>query len=193
MLIDLSPWGKRNPLEDKLKLIKQAIGQLHLIRFTYVNVKGESSTRTVEPYTLIMKGQQWYLYAYCSMRSGFRMFKLNRIKELTVTNSVYLRRPLPEEPLPWDHDWYREENLARLQLRIFPPARQLAEESFGVDQLHKETDKDSWLAAISFPEDNWLYGFILSFGEHVEVISPPHIRQIIQDKAMAIAALYAKT
>lgn len=119
MLIDLSPWGKRNPLEDKLKLIKQAIGQLHLIRFTYVNVKGESSTRTVEPYTLIMKGQQWYLYAYCSMRSGFRMFKLNRIKELTVTNSVYLRRPLPEEPLPWDHDWYREENLARLQLRIF--------------------------------------------------------------------------
>ncbi|MFC3788952.1 helix-turn-helix transcriptional regulator [Paenibacillus sp. GCM10012307] len=151
-----------------MKLIKQAIEQLHLISFTYVNVKGEASVRTVEPYTLIMKGQQWYLYAYCPMRSGFRMFKLNRIKELTTTDRVYLRRPLPEEPLPWDADWYREENLAHVQLRIFPPARQIAEEWFGVDQLDKEENGNSWL-------------------------SPPHIRRIIQDKAQAIAARYAKT
>ena len=41
-----------------------------------------------------------------------------------------------------------------------------------------------------FPEDDWVYGYILSFGTYAEVLSPPHIREIIRKKSEAIAKYY---
>ena len=41
-----------------------------------------------------------------------------------------------------------------------------------------------------FPEDEWIYGYILSFGENVKVISPAHVREIIKEKSRRIYAQY---
>ena len=32
---------------------------------------------------------------------------------------------------------------------------------------------------VTLPEDEWVYGYIMSFGNYVEVLEPPHIRKII--------------
>ncbi|WP_312019087.1 WYL domain-containing protein [Lysinibacillus sp. D4B1_S16] len=40
------------------------------------------------------------------------------------------------------------------------------------------------------PEDEWLYGFLLSFGNRIKVIEPPHIRDILQKRAQEIVQLY---
>ncbi len=37
------------------------------------------------------------------------------------------------------------------------------------------------------PEDNGLYGYILSYGEYAEVLEPEHIRKIISEKALRIS------
>lgn len=42
------------------------------------------------------------------------------------------------------------------------------------------------------PEDNRLYGFLLSFGTGVEVISPPHLRDILAGIAEEIHRKYTK-
>ncbi|MFZ5967353.1 MAG: WYL domain-containing protein [Bacillota bacterium] len=33
-----------------------------------------------------------------------------------------------------------------------------------------------------FPEDEWVYGYVLSYGNYVEVLEPFHIREIIIGK-----------
>ena len=43
-----------------------------------------------------------------------------------------------------------------------------------------EKDKDgSCVVSFTFQEDEWVYGYILSFGQYVEVLEPPHVREII--------------
>jgi predicted DNA-binding transcriptional regulator YafY len=42
------------------------------------------------------------------------------------------------------------------------------------------------------PEGNWLYGFILSFGNGVEVLDPPHIRRILAEISKAVYEKYSK-
>ncbi|WP_231705801.1 WYL domain-containing protein [Effusibacillus lacus] len=38
--------------------------------------------------------------------------------------------------------------------------------------------------------NEWLYGFLLGFGQHVEVLEPMHIRQRIKDIAFQIYTTY---
>lgn len=45
--------------------------------------------RVVDPLKLVFKGQSWYLYGYCRVRSDFRFFKLSRIKNLTVLTEQF--------------------------------------------------------------------------------------------------------
>jgi len=46
--------------------------------------------------------------------------------------------------------------------------------------------------SVWYPEDAWVYGFLLSFGGEVEVLSPPHIRRILKEKARDVLRLYAE-
>ncbi|MEC1298231.1 WYL domain-containing protein, partial [Bacillus paralicheniformis] len=46
------------------------------------------------------------------------------------------------------------------------------------------------VATVSYPEDQWLYGFLLQFGTHIEVLAPPRIRQKIKNLANQIVHLY---
>lgn len=45
---------------------------------------------------------------------------------------------------------------------------------------------------VSYPEDDWVYGFLLSFGDQVEVLSPPGVREELLRRAGAILARYEK-
>ncbi len=82
LLIDLSSWYKTS-LPPKIELIQGAIEQHRAIRFTYFSPKGESE-RTVEPCCLVFHWSTWYVWGWCRMREEFRMFKLNRMTDLTA-------------------------------------------------------------------------------------------------------------
>ena len=43
---------------------------------------------------------------------------------------------------------------------------------------------------VTIPEEEWLYGYILSFGSHAEVLEPEHIREIIKTRAKEILEIY---
>jgi predicted DNA-binding transcriptional regulator YafY len=40
------------------------------------------------------------------------------------------------------------------------------------------------------PEDEWVYGTILSYGEYAEVLEPEHIREIIKNKILKTVKKY---
>ncbi|SFG92863.1 Predicted DNA-binding transcriptional regulator YafY, contains an HTH and WYL domains [Desulfotomaculum arcticum] len=189
VLIDLSPWGNDSGLKEKNTLLKQAIDALKTVSFEYCNAKGELSSREVEPHTLVLKGQKWYLYAYCRIRDSFRLFKLSRMKNVQVNDAGFSRRETNLEELPWDKEWHRSQNVVHIVLGINPEVRILAEEWFGVENVLPDGN-GRFTVALSFPEDDWLYGFILSFGSHVEVLEPEHLRDKIRNTAREILAIY---
>jgi predicted DNA-binding transcriptional regulator YafY len=191
IFIDLSMWGKNEFLEAKIEKLKTAIEQSNAVILDYCNIKGEITLREVEPYTLILKGQKWYLYAYCKKRNGFRLFKLSRIREIKVTGTVFERGEINLKDLPWNTDWRSPEKTVNLKLLFDDEVKTVVEEWFGIENVNPEPD-GKYVVKASLPEESWLYGFILSFGNHVEVIEPECFRETIGKIAESIYKIYKK-
>ncbi|MDF2533644.1 MAG: YafY family transcriptional regulator, partial [Clostridia bacterium] len=48
----------------------------------------------------------------------------------------------------------------------------------------------SFTVTVSYPEDEWVYGYILSFGSNAEVIEPQYARELIRERLEAIMIKY---
>jgi len=116
----------------------------------------------------------------------FRLFKLARIKNLMQEDLHFERKEINLSELPWGKEWYQPQNVVDLVISFDMAVTTLVEESFGVEYVDHELAKIN----ISIPEDEWLYGFLLSFGNRIKVIEPPHIRDILQKRAQEIFQLY---
>lgn len=189
LVIDLSPWGGNDSHKKIVADIRKAIEDFKEIEFIYIDSSGKRTSRRVEPYSLVLKGQKWYLYAWCHFRQDFRLFKLSRIKELAVVGTSYKPRELSLEQYPWEIQWQRPENMVSLELVFEKEMESSIEEWFGEDIVKQEDGRI--LVKALLPENNWLYGFLLSFGVGVEVVNPPHIRTILKEIAEGIYKKYS--
>ncbi|GAB2572746.1 helix-turn-helix transcriptional regulator [Gracilibacillus alcaliphilus] len=190
VLIDYSPWDGQERLQAKLDLLKGAIDQEVIVTFVYSDAQGKVTKRSAEPHTLILKGKQWYLQAYCLEKEQFRLFKLNRIKDLLINEEqVFTRRQVPSSQNIAAKGQGTSSETTTIVLQFQEEARHLAEDWFGVEELIV-TETGGWQVRKQYPEDEWLYGFILGFGPYVEVIEPLHVREIIAKRAAQIAAIY---
>ena len=61
------------------------------------------------------------------------------------------------------------------------------------DDFIKPNGDGTYTLEVDFPEDDWVYGHILSFGTNVRVVAPEHLRRIIAEKAEKIFEFYRDT
>ncbi|MEK8129035.1 YafY family protein [Paenibacillus filicis] len=191
IVFDFNPWGQGAGASDKANKLRQAIESHSLVSFQYTNMNGAESERVIEPAVLILKGYIWYVHAYCTMRGEFRVFRLSRMKNLQVLDQPFIRRQVPSlEAYAWDPQWsqdIKEEMVFTFSPRVgyrvgdaFPPEL-LTYRDDGSIQLHGR-----------FPADEWLYGMLLSYGEHVHVEQPEHVAAEVVSRAQKIVERYAK-
>jgi predicted DNA-binding transcriptional regulator YafY len=189
LIVDFSPWGLQGPLEDRLTLLKEALEASLAVSFEYVTADGKVSQRSVEPYTLVLKGQAWYLYGFCAERGDFRLFKLLRMKSLVKEKRTYIREDLPLQELPWSSGWSDPSGTSPVVLHFSAEGRHLAEDFFDYSDLIPD-GKGGYTVTVYYPEDRWLYGFLLGFGTTAEVLEPEHIRRKMGEIAAGITAIY---
>lgn len=187
LVIDVSPWGYREEEKKKLKVIYQTISESRLLRFEYRNLKGEKSLRVIEPMTLLFKGYAWYLLGYCRLREDYRCFKLSRIADLMVLDEKFIRRKASyrDFSIPGDQN----NTLVHLILKFSPEVQLKVEEYFDADWISYQTD-GYLIIETDWPEDEWVYAFIMSYGEHVEVLEPLHIREMVRIKVAKMFEMY---
>lgn len=188
LVINVSPWGFKDEDQKKLKEIYQAIINSKLLRFKYRNTKGEKIFRVIEPMTLLFKGYAWYLLAYCRLREDFRSFKLSRITELTVLDEEFVRKKHPNRD--FDVPGNQNQIPIHLKLKFSPKVRSYVEEYFEVDNITYQED-GHLIVSVDWPEDEWVYAHILSYGENVEVLEPLTIREKIRTRVAKTYHLYS--
>lgn len=174
MVIDLSPWGREGQQKEKVGIARQGIEDAKYIEFEYTDGTGATTRRRVEPYTILLKGRKWYLYAWCPMRQAFRFFKFSRIKKLALLDTTFEKREVNLEPLS-DGYWNSTENLIEVELLFEKEMKHVVEEWEGVVPIPLENGQ--LMVKVLLPDDYWLTGFLLSFGTGVEVINPPSLRE----------------
>lgn len=174
--IDFSNWDRDSEKEDRFNKIKTAILNRKQIEFVYYNSNGEESKRIVEPLRIWFKDKSWYLVSYCTQKEDYRIFKISRIKEVKILDKNF-ERELPEEK--------KEEkfnlNTISLELEISKEMAYRVYDEFESEEISKNENGD-FIVRVEYPEGEWVYGFILSFGEYVKVLSPVKVKEVIKSK-----------
>lgn len=182
--VDFSRWNAQGE-KELFELLKQAVLNQEVVSFDYYNAKGEHSRRAAEPMQLYFRGMDWYLIAYCKKHKEMRTFKLKRLKNLKVTKEHFKRRDIRKiKTMPE----LEEHNDLTVSVRV--------DGSLGF-RVYDEFEPE-WIKVqdgafyISFPcsGQEWLYGWLLSFGPGLEVLEPEEIRQGMIDRLELMAGQY---
>jgi predicted DNA-binding transcriptional regulator YafY len=185
--VDFSYWNSNE--EDKMKFqqLKDAILNHKLIQFTYFNSYGQESNRTIEPRKLIFKGQSWYLYGYCREKKDLRYFKITRIRNLILCEETFIQIPtaeIKEEPAPAvsQADTYAVLKVdQQMAYRIY--------DEFPMEAITRNED-GSFLVKTRLMSGGWLFGYLMSYEDHLEILEPEELRKDLIDKYRNVIKKY---
>ena len=82
---------------DVLTLLAGTCRDHQQLRFDYVDRRGGSSQRSVEPHRLVNSGRRWYLVAWDSDRADWRTFRVDRVRPYLPVGSRFRPRELSDD------------------------------------------------------------------------------------------------
>ena len=183
--IDFSNWGKDKEKEERFNKIKAAILNKNRIKFEYYNTNGEKSERIVEPLQIWFKDKSWYLIAFCKLKQDYRIFKIARIKEIEILEEHFerdLQQESKKEKCKFKTITLKLEISKKMAYRVY--------DEFEDSEITKKDD-GSFIINVEYPENEWVYGYILCFGEYLKVLSPERVKRTIKNKIEKILKNYS--
>jgi predicted DNA-binding transcriptional regulator YafY len=186
--VDISPWGSNPNANNKFSDIKSAILQSRIIEVTYINALNEKSRRKIEPLRLVFKSQAWYLWGFCLLKNEYRTFRISRVKSVKIAQESFDRNNVHIVPKKLCSS-EKEKPYIRLVLEFTEAARYRLCDDYD-DEMLIDNGDGTFTVELEMFEDDWLYGYIMSFGTSVKVIAPEHIKKIIKEKAEKITKFY---
>ena len=79
----------REQLTRPLALLRRAIRKDLVVSFAYQDQKGAATRRSVHPLGLFFWGNAWSLGAWCTLREGFRNFRLDRMDDVAAPGDTF--------------------------------------------------------------------------------------------------------
>ncbi len=83
-------FGHSPEVSEKLAALRRATREKRKIRFSYVRADGQGSERTVKPLSLSFMAPFWLLSGWCELRDDFRSFRLDRMKDVSLTDERFV-------------------------------------------------------------------------------------------------------
>ena len=183
IVIDLASHYKSD-LTAKIETIKQAILERRLIEFDYHYSKGESHRR-IEPYLVAFQWTSWYVFGFCLERMDWRMFKLNRLWNLSPCDEQFALRDIPPEKRDFNSSLTDDKKLVAL---FDKSAKYLLIEAYGLDCYYETTE--GLYFEIGYTNQSYMVSWLLGFGDKVKVLEPIDIASEIKVIAKNMLALY---
>jgi predicted DNA-binding transcriptional regulator YafY len=173
-----------------LEKLRRALRESRRVEMAYQSLSAsEPGTRQIDPYALALRAGWWYVVGYCHTRRGVRIFRIDRIQELSLLSEVF------QAPADFDaREFMLQDALGQPQIRArIKFAKEVAHVALTNrafwDGFEEQPD-GSVIGTVSAPDLNWAASNILAYGPLVEVLDPPELRQLLRDWAQATANLY---
>jgi predicted DNA-binding transcriptional regulator YafY len=176
------------PSLEKLRRATREHRQVH-IRYQSRN-QPETTLRDLDPYALVHRWGWWYVIGFCHLRNAVRIFRLDRIQELSLLETTF--QVAPDFDL---HTYLAREPQAQTQLtvrmRFIAKARQAAFESRLYWETIEEQSDGSVVVSFAAPNLEWAASSVLAYGSIVEVLDPPELRWMVAKWARVIVQRYS--
>ncbi|MDH6364475.1 putative DNA-binding transcriptional regulator YafY [Enterococcus sp. PF1-24] len=185
--IDLNSWMGNKNIQAHLKIIKEALQERKILSFDYADRHGDKTTRTVEPYQLVLKNSHWYCQGYCLKRNDFRLFKLSRMSNLEMQATTFEARDYQRPQLEFT------DILTTMQKQIKIRIQQSIMDDL-LDYCAYEdflpAGEEHYIVNFPFIENNYYYNILLGFGNKCECLEPLTVRTEMKRRIQELAAIY---
>jgi proteasome accessory factor C len=170
-----------------LALIREAVATGRQLEFDYLNSRGESERRRVDPLRVESADADWYLRAWCHLRQALRTFRIDRISEPLVTTEAISRRP-KEVELPDTLFEGSPEDLS-VDIAVAPSALPLIAD-YLLDGVAAPGTDGLVHAALRVSHLHVVKRLASALPGLVTVIGPPEARQLVADWSSSGAQRY---
>ncbi|TAK06447.1 WYL domain-containing protein [bacterium] len=187
--VGLGPHKSYQQHRETVDRITQAIDKARTAQIRYFSAsRNKTSRREVDPYRLWYAAGGLYLIAHCHLRRDVRMFAVERISSITLTDHPY------QMPLGFNLDEYVQDALMVMRGRRIE-VELLFSKSVAVwvkDKSWHSSQETSLLKdgrlrmTLKVADTTELVGWILSFGSQVRVVRPEMLRTKVKEEARKI-------
>lgn len=184
MVIDLASFYK-DDLATKIEGLQRAVRESRRVTFHYCYNRGEADKR-IEPYLIVFKWSNWYVFGYCTDRQDFRMYKLRRLWDLRVTEEAFTPREVPEEKLRFGSHMTDDYIVTAV---YDPSVKYRLVEEYGHESFVQQEDGTLY-TEWGFTTPEQAVEWFLSFGNQVKVLGPPEMVERMRAALGSIQFLY---
>jgi len=166
--------------------LTQAIAKKRTVQMRYYSASRLRTTRReVDPYRLWYASGGLYLVGYCHLRKEPRMFAVERMRAVTLTDHPY------QMPLGFDLEAFVQDSLTVMRGRPIEVELRFdkATAAWAKDRIWHPSQKLTQLKnngmtmRLNVADSRELVGWILSFGGGVQVIKPEPLQKAVKDEA----------
>jgi len=159
--------------------LTKAIALHREVTFDYFSPeRGHTEPRRVRPRELFSHRGQWYLAGYDLSRQDDRLYRLDRMERLSLTDQSFEPTPGEQRRVPNVADGRGE-----VRVRFSASAEPYVKERFGTEA--RPLPGGGVEVKVAGDSERWLTQWVLSFGGEAEVIEPEWARQAVARAAAA--------
>jgi proteasome accessory factor C len=168
--------------QETTAAVRAALDRGRALRIRYYtasrDVVGE---RTVDPMRLLLVEGREYLEAWCRSAEGVRLFRLDRIDEVTEL-AERAAPPSSARPTDLSAGLFRPDPHQRQAVLLLEPEARWVAEYYPVDELVERAEGRAEIV-IRFTDDAWLIRLVLGLGGHARVLRPAELRAQVARRA----------
>jgi predicted DNA-binding transcriptional regulator YafY len=184
-------------LSQRLAKIETAIFRNKTVTFDYYTMERDATgARKVDPYHLLFQGGQFYLLGRSHERDALRVFRLSRIRGKVAYASKAehdFKRPADFDPRAYANraEWQYGEEAGEATVWVSDRIAWQVERHFGrfgtieaaPGGVHFHT---------SYASARQLASWVLSLGEHANVVDPPELVEAVDERIALLAARHER-
>lgn len=170
-----------------LSLLRRAYRQRCKVNLEYLKADSTERTRRVVcPCAIVFSSGHWYLVAQCDGVDGIRIFRVDRIVAVAITEARYQVPPdFAVDALLRDGRAFASTVDEKVRIRFSPKvARWIAERDGGDVAADGSYEQELPLADL-----NWLGRYVMQYGAEAEVLGPPAARRAVRERLEQTAGL----
>ena len=182
------------PMENSfIKDIQTALYLKNVMEIHYCSPRANQTTvRKIEPVSLGFYENHWHLIAYCHLRNAYRDFRIDRIKNLSLTDQSFSKtHPSLETVIK---KMVEAKNLFEVTVRLKKDSNYEIIKNKCIWGLIGEKDLGDRMEIMLLTDSLPILGkWLLHYGRDVEILSPIELQRVMRQYAAEIARQYMGT
>lgn len=175
IFVDFSVAREGALVNEYLKIIDKAIYNKTLLRISYTNPEDISSERTVEPLALSFQWYAWYLFAYCTKKRDYRLFKLPRFSSCKAIGGIFSKEHGNIEVLMKTAFMQDKRKYYNIRLLCKREIRKQTLEYLNCE-IVEERENGDFIITMSVPFERMWFSLLMGFGNQIEVLEPEELK-----------------